>query len=151
MIIKADIVDLKDLERDARTITAWDVLPAGTQIGHVHLKVGNLAETLHFYVDVLGFALNAEMPGGLLMGAGGYHHHVAANVWNSLGAGPNPPTSAGMEKYEITVPTRAALQAVKERLRANSIDFEEAEKDLIRVNDPWSNVVELKVQSKTTV
>ncbi len=148
MIIRADTVDLKDLEREARTVKAWDVLPAGTQIGHVHLKVGNLEETTRFYIGVLGFAYTADMPGGLFMSAGGYHHHVAINIWNSLGEGPNPPTSAGMEKYEITFPTLAALQAVRQRLLANSIDFEEEEKGLIRVNDPWSNVIELSIHGK---
>jgi catechol 2,3-dioxygenase len=76
----------------------FDGLPAGTVMGHVHLKVKEIPETVKFYRDVLGFGLMAQL--GLqaaFLAAGGYHNHIGANAWYSLGADPEPPEGPGLD------------------------------------------------------
>lgn len=142
-----DPVDIQGLIEDGtHKAEAWDVIPAGTRVGHIHLQVGNIEEAKQFYHTVLGFDVTAQLPGALFVSAGGYHHHIGLNTWQSLGGKPTPANHAGLQKYVIAVPTREGLQEVKNRLGAHNIPFEELE-DLMRVNDPWSNKILLKVQA----
>ena len=146
-----DPVDIRSLaEEGVRDAEPWEVIPAGTRVGHIHLQIGNVQEAEHFYSTILGFDVTAKMPTALFISAGGYHHHIGLNTWHSLGAKPTPATSAGLQTYVIAIPTREGLQQVKERLVAHNVPFEEQE-DLIRVNDPWSNQILLKVQPASTV
>ncbi|MEY4983446.1 MAG: hypothetical protein RIR62_1712 [Pseudomonadota bacterium] len=80
-----DPLDIPDLAAAARA--PWRGAPQGTVVGHVHLQVGNVAEAEAFYAGTLGFAVTAHYPGAAFFGAGGYHHHIGSNVWNSRGAG----------------------------------------------------------------
>ena len=83
----------------------FDGLPAGTVMGHVHLKVARIPETVAFYRDVLGFALMAQLgPYAAFLSAGGYHHHLGANTWESAGASPPPPGSAALRHATIVLP-----------------------------------------------
>ena len=142
-----DPVDIQGLiEEGQRDAEPWNVIPAGTKVGHIHLQVGNIAEARHFYHDILGFDITAQMPSALFISAGGYHHHIGMNTWHSLNAKPTPITSAGLHTYVIVIPTQEGLQAVKERLTANNIPFEEQE-NIIRVDDPWSNHIQLVAQA----
>ena len=142
-----DPVDIQGLaEEGMRDAEPWDVIPAGTRVGHIHLQVGNISAASHFYHDILGFDITAQMPGALFISAGGYHHHIGMNTWHSLNAKPTPITSAGLHTYAIVIPTQEGLQAVKERLTANNIPFEEQE-NIIRVDDPWSNHIQLVAQA----
>jgi catechol 2,3-dioxygenase len=143
----SDPVDIHGLIEDGtHKAEAWDVIPAGTRVGHIHLQVGNIAEAKRFYHTILGFDITAELPGALFVSAGGYHHHIGLNTWQSLGGKPTPATSAGLQSYVIAIPTPEGLREVKERLVAHAIPFEE-QQDLIRVNDPWGNQILLKVQA----
>ena len=143
----SDPVDIRGLVEDGtHKAEAWDVIPAGTRVGHIHLQVGNIPETRRFYHDVLGFDVTAQLPGALFVSAGGYHHHIGLNTWQSQGGKPTPANHAGLQKYVIAIPTREGLQEVKNRLVAHNVSFEEQE-DTIRVNDPWSNQIVLKVQA----
>ncbi len=146
VVMATDPVDLRSLAADGQQAEPWDVLPARTRVGHIHLQVGNIPEARHFYTDILGFDITAEMPGALFVSAGGYHHQIGMNTWHSAGAKPAPTTAAGLQTYVIAIPTREALQEVKARLTAHTISFTEEQPDLIRVNDPWSNSILLKVQ-----
>ena len=143
-----DPVDIRGMvaegERDAEK---WEVIPAGTRIGHIHLQVGDIQEARRFYHDILGFDITADLSqhGALFVSAGGYHHHIGLNTWHSRGAGPTPENAAGLQTYVIAIPSREGLQEVKERLLAHKVPFEE-EQDLFRVNDPWSNQILLSVQ-----
>ena len=83
---------------------------AGTRIGHVHLKVADLDRALGFYCGVLGFELTQRMSSGAaFISAGGYHHHIGLNTWESKGGHPPPPGTTGLFHTAILYPTRAAL------------------------------------------
>ena len=87
------------------------------EIGHVHLQVGDIAGAQKFYVDWLGFeATQANFPGALFVSAGGYHHHMAMNIWNSRGAGRRDNT-LGLGQVDIVLPTQDALGEVTERVK----------------------------------
>jgi catechol 2,3-dioxygenase len=147
-----DPVDIRGLaEEGERDAEPWEVIPAGTRVGHIHLQVGDIKEAKQFYHTILGFDVTADLSeaGALFVSAGGYHHHIGLNTWHSRGAKPTPANSAGLQTYVITIPTREGLQEVKERLVAHEVPFEEQE-GLIRVNDPWSNQIFLNVQPTRT-
>ncbi len=142
-----DPVDIRGLVDDGtHKAETWDVIPAGTRVGHIHLQVGNISEAKQFYHTILGFDVTAQLPGALFVSAGGYHHHIGLNTWQSQGGKPTPANHAGLQKYVIAIPTREGLQEVKNRLVAHNISFE-GQEDLIHVNDPWSNEIVLKVQA----
>src|ERR1035441_1090579 len=80
------------------------------RIGHVHLKVADLARALEFYCGVLGFSLMQRFcAGAAFIAAGGYHHHLGLNTWESLGGSPPPPGTTGLYHTAIVYPSRAEL------------------------------------------
>src|SRR6478735_1073550 len=81
----------------------------GVRIGHVHLKVADLERALSFYCDVLGFELTQRREGAVFISAGGYHHHIALNTWESLAGSPPAPGTTGLYHFAIRYPSRAAL------------------------------------------
>ena len=92
-------------------------LPAATTMGHVHLKVAAIPETVAFYRDGLGLALMAELgPYAAFLAAGGYHHHVGANTWESAGASAPPPGTAALRHATIVLPDEAERERVLDRL-----------------------------------
>ncbi len=92
-------------------------LPSATVMGHVHLKVARIADAVAFYRDVLGFALMAQLgPYAAFLSAGGYHHHLGANTWESSGASPPPPGTAALRHATIVLPGEAERGRVVERL-----------------------------------
>jgi len=90
-------------ERSERPISV------GVDIGHVHLRAGDLAKIKAFYVGILGFDVMMEGPTMLFLAAGGYHHHLGFNTWESKGGSPPPPGTTGLYHVAIRYPTRAAL------------------------------------------
>ena len=116
---------------------------APAQVGHVHLQVGDIPLAREFYASTLGFAVTFEAPGALFVSAGGYHHHLAVNVWNSRGAGPRAST-LGLGEVRITVPDRTELDAVASRLRERGLAASDDSRSLT-VDDPWRNRVTLAV------
>ncbi len=97
----------------------FDGLPAGTVMGHVHLKVAGIPETVAFYRDVLGFGLMAQLgPQAAFLSAGGYHHHVGANTWESAGASPPPTGTAALRHATVVLPTVDERDRVVGRLEA---------------------------------
>jgi catechol 2,3-dioxygenase len=81
----------------------------GVDIGHVHLKVADLDRAVDFYSGALGFEVTTRMPGAAFLSAGGYHHHIGLNTWESAGGSPPPPGTTGLFHFAIRYPTRAAL------------------------------------------
>ena len=84
-------------------------IDGGVRIGHVHLKVADLQRSLDFYVGVLGFTVTTTRPGAAFISAGGYHHHIGLNTWESKGGSPPPPGSTGLYHTAILYPTRPLL------------------------------------------
>jgi catechol 2,3-dioxygenase len=89
----------------------------GVDIGHVHLRAANLDRIKDFYVGILGFDVMVELPGALFIGAGGYHHTMGFNTWESKDGSPPPPGTTGLYHVAIRYPTRAALGDALRRLR----------------------------------
>ncbi len=118
--------------------------PAGVRIGHVHLQVGDLDQARAFWIDALGFELTTTYPGALFMSAGGYHHHVAANVWSSRGRGPAAEGSAGLRSFEAILPTQADVDAVATRLTAAGRRFETVD-GAVRAAEPWGSTIIFRV------
>lgn len=116
------------------------VAEAGGTVGHVHLQVGDIPTARAFYVDALGFQTTvATYPGALFASAGGYHHHVAMNTWNSGGAGPRA-ASLGLGDVAITVPTRDDLDALAARLTHHKLAFDDDGRRIV-LSDPWDTQV----------
>jgi catechol 2,3-dioxygenase len=88
----------------------------GTSIGHVHLKTADIDRIYNFYVDILGFDVIFRMRDALFISAGGYHHHLGFNTWESKGGSPPPPGTTGLYHVAIKYPTRAALGDALRRL-----------------------------------
>jgi catechol 2,3-dioxygenase len=105
-----DPLDVDDLAAAANG--PWQGAPDGTTIGHVHLQVGDVQQAEAFYNGTLGFSITAHYPGAAFYGTGGYHHHLATNVWNSRGAGVRT-ASTGLTAVEILAdsPSAAAIAA----------------------------------------
>jgi catechol 2,3-dioxygenase len=99
---------------------------AGTRIGHVHLKVADLERALSFYCGVLGFEVTQRREGAAFISAGGYHHHIALNTWESLGGSPPPPGTTGLYHLAILYPTRRDLADALRRVMAASIELDGA-------------------------
>ncbi|MDY0908009.1 VOC family protein [Microbacterium sp. CFBP9034] len=110
-------------------------------VGHVHLSVGDVATARAFYVDALGFDETARLGDqAVFVSAGGYHHHMAMNVWNSRGAGPRMP-ALGLGRVDLALPDDDALGALSERLRHHGFEVRDDGRTL-RFDDPWSNLLE---------
>lgn len=128
-----------------------DVTPAiatGTRIGHVHLKVSDLERALGFYCGVLGFGLMQRYGGdAAFVSAGGYHHHIGLNTWESKGGSPPPPGTTGLFHTAILYPTRAALADALRRVQAAGIALDGASdhgvSEALYLRDPDENGVEL--------
>lgn len=134
-------------ENDPLTKTPFIVDPQ-VRIGHVHLKVADPGRALQFYSGVLGFELTQRYgDGAVFLSAGGYHHHIALNTWESLGGSPPPPGTTGLYHTAIVYPTRAALAAALRRVLAAKIPLEGAAdhgvSESIYLRDPDDNGVEL--------
>jgi catechol 2,3-dioxygenase len=120
----------------------------GVRIGHVHLKVADLERALGFYHGVLGLAITARLSeSAAFLSAGGYHHHIGLNTWESLGGSPPPAGTTGLYHTAILYPTRAALAEVLHRVLAAKIPLDGAAdhgvSEAIYLRDPDENGVEL--------
>nr|WP_121821662.1 VOC family protein [Halostella salina] len=107
-------------------------VPAGTDVGHVHLEVTSLASFGEFYVDTVGFEAQAEVPDARFVGAGGYHHHLGANAWNHRS---EPVGGRGLAWFEVVLPDEEALDAVRERITGGQYAVTETD-DGIAVTGP---------------
>jgi catechol 2,3-dioxygenase len=123
-------------------------IAAGTRIGHVHLKVADLDRALAFYCGVLGFELMQRYAAeAAFVSAGGYHHHIGLNTWESRGGAPPPRGSTGLFHLAIVYPSRAALADALRRLIAAGISLDGASdhgvSEALYLRDPDENGVEL--------
>ncbi|GAB3731639.1 VOC family protein [Nocardiopsis nanhaiensis] len=119
------------------------------KVGHVHLQVGDIATARAFYVDALGFTTTVDTyPGALFASAGGYHHHVAMNTWNSAGAGPRA-SSLGLGDVALTVPSRQDLDALVARLKENRLEHADTGRSVL-LRDPWGTQVTVALPGSGT-
>ncbi len=119
-----------------------------TRIGHVHLKVANLERALGFYHDILGFEVTQRYGSqAVFVSAGGYHHHIGLNTWESLGGTPPPPGHTGLYHTAILLPNRLELARVLSRLVKANYPLTGASdhgvSEAIYLDDPDGNGVEL--------
>lgn len=128
--------------------SAGEPIDPQTVVGHVHLKVSDLERSIGFYSDVLGFRVTQRMgPQAAFLGAGGYHHHVGLNTWESAGGGQPPKGSTGLYHAAFRYPSRTALAKALRRLVEHSIPLDGAAdhgvSEALYLRDPDGNGVEL--------
>ncbi len=119
-----------------------------TVIGHIHLKVSNLERAIHFYTEILGFELTTRMGRhAAFLSAGGYHHHIGLNTWESRGGTPPPPHATGLFHFAILLPSRVALAQTLQRLLDHNWPIDGAAdhgvSEAIYLRDPDQNGIEL--------
>jgi len=129
-------------------MNATQPINPGVRIGHVHLKVADLERSLKFYRDVLGFEVTTRYGrGAVFLSAGGYHHHIGLNTWESAGGSPPPAGTTGLYHAAILYPTRAALADALRRLLSAGIELDGASdhgvSEALYLHDPDGNGVEL--------
>ena len=127
---------------------AHDSIPAGARIGHVHLKVADLDRAVRFYRDLMGFDLVQRFGDqAAFLSAGGYHHHLGLNTWESAGGTPPPRGTTGLYHFAINYPTRRDLAAALKRLLDNgwSVDgaSDHGTHEALYLHDPDFNGIEL--------
>ena len=132
----------KPLEANPRPIVA------GARIGHVHLKVADLDRALAFYTGVLGFELMQRHGNQVaFVSAGGYHHHIGLNTWESKGGPPPAPGTTGLYHVAIVYPSRADLAGALQRLMAAGVPLDGASdhgvSEALYLRDPDQNGIEL--------
>jgi len=119
----------------------------GVDTGHVHLRVSDLDRAVRFYRDVLGFELASQVPGAAFLSAGGYHHHIGLNTWESRGGAPPPRGTTGLFHFAIRYPTRRALADALRRLGEHGVRLEGASdhgvSEALYLHDPDRNGIEL--------
>lgn len=122
-------------------------IPAGTFLGHVHLKVADLDRAIWFYRDVLGFDLIFNLGTAAFLSAGGYHHHIGLNTWESKGGSPPAPGATGLYHFAINYPARRDLAAALVRLFDHGWGIDGASDhtthEAIYLHDPDGNGIEL--------
>jgi len=136
------------MAEDPNATSSSPPIAAGTRIGHVHLKVSDIERALGFYVDVLGFQLMQRFgEQAAFISAGGYHHHIGLNTWESKGGKPPPPGTTGLFHTAILYPTRALLADALHRVLSAGIALDGASdhgvSEALYLRDPDDNGVEL--------
>jgi len=121
---------------DSAPKAAFTGAAEGTAIGHIHLQVGNIPQADEFYQDVLGLKIMARYPGASFFGSGAYHHHVAANIWNSRGAVARRENMTGLSGYSLKFNEPAALETALAALDRLEISTER-QSDGVFLKDPW--------------
>jgi catechol 2,3-dioxygenase len=148
-----DDLDIPSTPLDVATLAADDDggspyagAPAGLRIGHIHLRVGDVPPARRFYSGIVGFDVTCLREGVAFMSSGRYHHHFAANVWQSPGAGPREERRAGLSWFRIETNGAATFDEVAARLDASGIVATPSDRG-IEVRDPWGTRVRIAAAS----
>jgi catechol 2,3-dioxygenase len=123
---------------------SWEGIPADTVLGHIHLHVSEIAAAEAFYVDVLGFDKVLGIGSATFVSAGGYHHHIAFNIWNGAGAPPAPPDSVGLRYFSVHLSDEPELERLMGRLRIAGIACR-LDAQGLWVRDPSGNALVFRV------
>lgn len=140
-------VDLESLLKKADD-RPFAGLPPGSSLGHIHLRVNDVKKAVEFYRDVLGFQVMTLWPGAGFLSAGGYHHHIGVNMWNSRGAQPAPADSLGLVSYTILLAKQEARDDLLDHLNRQKQEIEKSGEDWV-LKDPSQNEIMLKVADQT--
>lgn len=123
--------------------STYETAPDRLRIGHMHLRVGDIAQGRSYYESMLGLdSTRGENPSSAFLSSGGYHHHVAMNVWNSAGAGLRHEDTTGLDWFSLHVEDAAILQAQSTRLQNSEYATSKID-DGIQTTDPWGTTVRL--------
>lgn len=122
--------------------TSWTGVPTRTHVGHVHLRVGDLSAATRFYRDVLGLELMVQLPSAAFLSSGGYHHHIAANVWHSRGSGLRAHDEAGLASIEWHARDPHSIELIAARAHKSDAPIDSLH-DGISLSDPAGNRVEI--------
>ena len=133
-------LDVEDLMRDVEDEEPQAQAGRGLVMGHVHLHVGDIEQSLGFYRDVLGFEAMANIGSAAFVSAGGYHHHVSFNVWLGPDVKPLPPHTAGLREWTVILPSRDDVQAVRARVIDAGLEAHDHDSGFL-VRDPWQTAV----------
>jgi catechol 2,3-dioxygenase len=140
---KTDPLDIEAIVREVDPATAtYAAAPEGLRIGHVHLRVGDVAKAEEFYRGALGLDLTRRRGGATFLSSGGYHHHVAANVWHSNGAGRRGEDRAGLAWFSLEAADHTAFETASARLRAAGAPVQVTANG-IETSDPWGTRIRL--------
>jgi catechol 2,3-dioxygenase len=135
------------LQENLTERAATEPVIGGATVGHVHLQVGDIESAREFYVDRLGFESTAALGNtALFVSAGGYHHHMAMNTWNSRGAGPRR-LSLGLGRVDIEVPTVDEVGALTERMKHFGVQTRD-DGQTVSFDDPWANLIRVSAPSR---
>jgi catechol 2,3-dioxygenase len=118
----------------------------GLRMGHVHLHVGDVERGLAFYRDLIGFEVWGQLPTAAFVSAGGYHHHLAFNIWMGRGAGPAPGHTVGLRRWTVQLPSAADVEAVAARLESAGLEPIRSAGGL-EISDPWAITARFEVAS----
>ncbi|MEH7250870.1 VOC family protein [Neobacillus niacini] len=146
---KNGLVDMATEELDGNGLLAesdaeWTGLPAGTIMGHIHLHVGDLQKAEEFYTKGLGFKVVSHYPQAVFLSTGGYHHHIAINTWQGVGAPTPPENSVGLHWYTLVFPDEGAREtAIKQLGQMGASLVKEA--DHYITSDPAGNQIRLVI------
>ena len=136
-------LDVEAILREVDPATAnYPAAPEGLRIGHIHLRVGSVAQAEDFYRGAIGLDLTRRRGGATFMSSGGYHHHVGANVWHSQGAGRRDSERAGLAWYSVEAADAAAIDTIGGRLATAGAPVEQIAGG-IETADPWGTRIRL--------
>jgi catechol 2,3-dioxygenase len=146
---KGNLVEMATEQIDAQGILAesnaeWTGLPAGTIMGHLHLHVSDLKKAEEFYTKGLGFEVVSYYPQAAFLSTGGYHHHIAVNTWQGVGAPTPPSNSVGLNWSTLVFPNQEARAEVMDRLAGMGVNVS-AGGDYIVTSDPSGNTFRLVI------
>ncbi len=125
-------------------------VPSSTKLGHVHLRVADVDTAEQFYHSLLGFDITALWPGALFVSAGGYHHHLGMNTWESRGGKPPVELATGMAEFSILLPEQVDLERLEQRLVASDIAVERDGKTIL-IQDPFQNRIRLMAKDQLMI
>ena len=128
-------LDLQDLVAPVAGEKLPEHVDRDLVVGHLHMHVGNVADALAFYRDLVGFEVMTDFGSAAFVAAGGYHHHLGLNVWKGEGVPPNPPDAVGLEHWTVIVDD-GTIEALRQRFEAAGVEVAD-DGDGFRVADPW--------------
>ena len=133
-----------------REKTRTDISTESIKMGHIHLRVGNIAEAKAFYVDVLMFDIITESDQTLFISKDNYHHHIGMNTWETAGTSSRTPDTYGLKSFSIWIHSKEEYATILEQLKKHGVDYEaDSAADSISFQDPWGNAINLISQKKS--